>query len=243
MGHEDAGQGSSGSASRGRRRIRAGAAAGLMIASLCPHFGGLGYVVDLVASFSGQAALVTAVVAVGWVARQRWACAGVAAVAVMLHGLALIPGRASWAASSRDTLRVMQYNSATPVIGEYEPQRRAVLETDADVVSLVESMGQIHVGDSPAAREVRARYPFIAQNPKGEKWFACFLLSKWPVEDFPLTEAEMGSLHPLAVVVNRPEGAFGMLVMHPDSPRTATRWIKGNLLVESVGPIDRKSVV
>lgn len=224
---------------RWRSRASAAVATGLLAAALCPYCSATGWPVDLAADLSAQFGLLTIPIGAWWAIRRGWRCAGAAGVALLLHGAALAAGRAAWATGAAN-VRVLQYNAGTSVIGEYTAERRLVLESGADVVSLVESMGQIPEGDSADARMVRERYPYLAQNPKGEIWFAWWILSRWPMEDFPLTEDEGAVAHPLAVVVHRPGGDFGMVVLQADSPRTATRWIKGNLLTDMVGPIVKR---
>src|SRR5262245_19033524 len=111
--------------------------------ALCPYLSAAGWLIDITASFAAQAAMVTLPLDAWWLLRRRWKCAAVAGLALGLHAMALIPGRAAWGDPRPGSVRILQYNASTSIIGQYEPERQLVLDSGADVVILAESMGQI----------------------------------------------------------------------------------------------------
>lgn len=58
-----------------------------------------------------------------------------------------------------------------------------------------------------------------------------FVVSRWPITQIPADPKEPMSDRLLVGIVERPGGRFGVLAMHPISPRTSARWEEGNAVV------------
>jgi endonuclease/exonuclease/phosphatase family metal-dependent hydrolase len=69
---------------------------------------------------------------------------------------------------------------------------------------------------------------------------AGFVVSRWPIT--PLDTHDLGAAgdYLIAGAVQRPEGPFAVIAVHPRSPRTAARWEVGNAVIEAVATLTRR---
>lgn len=216
----------------------------LIAAALAPHLAWAGWRVDLAAQFSAHAALVTLGAAVWWAVWRRWGFVMMALACLALHGVVLVPGRAAWA-SAQDRanpelrpVRVMQFNS-------YANNRRAdevletVLASDADIVALTEPSYDV-LQKGLREERLRGAYPYFDQNPRG--WYLGwqYVLSKWPLREFEERDNGGNPSVVISLVAERPGGAIGVVLIHPQSPRNPGRWLQGNELVDETVAVVRR---
>ncbi len=189
---------------------------------------GLGWLPDLLANLTAQLAILSGGCALWWLAHRRWS-AGAGAVLAAIAQVAWIatPRAPRVGADPRDLVRFLIHNAGPGNLRGAEGVGAAAL-SGADVVVLVEMSPEARralddpgLGADFPGREIR--YPVEGQNG----WTA--VLSRWPVR----LESGPAPDFPIALVVERPAGAFGLIALHAPSPRTAARWRAGNLLTAS----------
>jgi endonuclease/exonuclease/phosphatase (EEP) superfamily protein YafD len=132
--------------------------------------------------------------------------------------------RAARAPAGALDIRLLVFNTGT------EPPRtdsllRRLGASDADVVVLVEAppeLVRLLHRESPLA----SSYPHVLmRGPSPDRTTWRIVLSRWPLED-RRTDRQ------LVCVVGAPVGGFGLIAVHPASPRDPRRWRWGNQLVE-----------
>lgn len=224
--------------------VYASVAALLLAAALAPFLAWAEWRIDLAAQFAAHAAAVTAVAAAWWAISRRPVFAGVALVALTLHAATLLPGRARWAdpgdAHLGSPVRVLQFN-ALATNRDADAVIELFLTSDADIVSLLEPSYQVLDAGFRRAY-LKGAYPYFDQHQRGAHLGWQYLLSKWPIREFVSPQSTVDPEGPasgsvIAVVVERPGGAFGAVLIHPQSPRNPGRWRNGNELVERAAVI------
>ena len=174
---------------------------------------------DLIASFSGQALLLTLLV-MPLFARRRVAL-GLLLACALVHLVYLTPNRAARTNSPPDVL-VMIHNTLA-VNPDIEGVMDAVVRSGADVCVLVEPNPTLV--RALIAGGVSGVYPHMLRDgplPDQTPWR--IVLSRWPLEDLRTDDT-------LACVVRAPTGDFGVVALHPASPRDVSRWAAGRRLV------------
>ncbi|MBX3358610.1 MAG: endonuclease/exonuclease/phosphatase family protein [Phycisphaeraceae bacterium] len=225
------------------RRTRTVVAAGLVAWAACPYVSSWAWLIDLAGNLAVQAALACVIGAAWWALWRRWRCAAAAGAGLLLALGAIVPGRAAWEAgvdpADPRRITVLTYN-AKIWLDKLDPGRREILSSNADVVGLLGALPELYKEPGTLTQALAVRYPYHAEMELNAPWFGYWVLSKWPTEPFVLTDEEREGLHPMACVVLRPGGRFGLLVMRPASPRSTTRWIKGNAETEIAGAVARR---
>jgi len=110
-----------------------------------------------------------------------------------------------------------------------------VRASGADVVVLVEVnpvLVRLLIHDNPL-EEV---YPYmVKKGPIRDITPWRIILSKWPLEDRTTKEV-------VGCVVRSPAGPFGLIAVHPASPRNVSRWKAGTRLVEKTTAVVRGDI-
>jgi endonuclease/exonuclease/phosphatase (EEP) superfamily protein YafD len=215
-------------------------------AALAPHLGWAGWRIDMLAQFSAHAALATLAALTWWVLRRRWRFAAAALVCLVLHGIVLVPGRAPWAtqrdaaSASLGPVRVLQFN-AYALNRSAEEALHLLLTSDADIVAVTEpSYPLLKRGWRDEA--LRGAYPYFDQNPRGWYMGWQYVLSKWPLREFEERDNGGNPSVVISLVAQRPPpwGDLGVVMIHPQSPRNAGRWLQGNELVDEAAAVVRR---
>lgn len=218
-----------------------------LASSLAWTFSGADWRVDLVAAGGAQLLLACALIALACAAlRRRWPLV-TALAACALHAVPLTSGRAAWwpapAAAPADppapgVVRFLHYNDSSR--SDKADVDRLMRASGADVLSILcpPLKMQFEVIYGPGLED---RYPGkltrewkAASDGLLTEVTAGFLVSRWPVGPVDLSCTGPLADRFIAGVVERPEGAFVVIAVHPRSPRTLRRWIEGNLVVEAL---------
>lgn len=216
--------------------LRAMVALGLLAA--CGAWAGArgSYWLDLAATFTAHAASGACVLALWWLARRRFIAAAVCAGAAGLGLAGLTPGRimvapdrAAMTPAPRDdwTVRLLLWNVG-PGNGQLEGVRRLILESDADVVSLLEAPAWL-IEEFKAGGVWRETWPHYWLPGNASTGFRMVLTKHAQHEPVGLREgAHLVALDGLRqIVLDRPAGAWGFVQVHPLSPRNEERWRDG----------------
>ena len=191
---------------------------------------GLGWGADLIANFGALAAMGTVAGLLTGMALRRWRLVGVLGVVLLVHGAyALRPRAASSDGPVAVRLLIHNIRSLNTDVGAVVANIRS---SGADVVVLVD-MSPEYVRAMRDEADLADLYPFMLRRgpvPDLTGWRV--VLSRWPLEDHR-TPTE------LRCVVQKPGGAFALLVLHPASPRDGGRWRRGNGLVEQAAAAAR----
>lgn len=216
---------------RWRGGIAWGAAACVLAMGLCVPVAGAGYVFDLAANLSAWGLAIGAVVC-GWLLlRRNWGCALLAGLGCVLMAWPLV-GRAWWADGAGPTkpVRVLVFNSSTTE-GDAGEAMGLIERSQADVVVLTEPSGAL-LDLIRESAVVAGRYPgfFLPDRAAGGYMLVLSVWRQVPVLGAAPKDVARGGLRVMRV--ERPEGPFVLLALHPDSPRSASEWAKGNEVVE-----------
>lgn len=213
------------------RAARRWGAPGVLAGSALAVLGRSGWwLADVAAAFAAQWLLAAAAVAVVTGVRRRWGALATALLAAGVHAWGIALPRAPRAEGTPD-LVVMMFNAAT---GNRTPERAldAIVHSGADVVALAEPSDRLLdlVRASPG---VAAAYPH-REIPDAARGGYRAILSRWPAETIEAWRRdEMGKkIGGRAVRVQTPGGPVLLMLIHPDSPRSAADWARGNAVVE-----------
>ncbi|HZW10463.1 MAG TPA: endonuclease/exonuclease/phosphatase family protein [Phycisphaerales bacterium] len=223
-----------------RRRVRrtAGWLTAIMVLGACSAWAWAGHawIADLGANLTAQWAGVAALAGTAALIarRRRLACAYALGAALAGAGL-LAPARAPRSrdpASANATLRVMVLNARSASSGA-RATADAILAAEPDVAVILETPAELF-GFLREGSELRALMPFGWVPPSAGPGFTV-VLTRWAQRGGPDWSGDASATFAdgvRAMIVDRPSGAFCMLVLHPDSPRSAGRWRRGNRLIE-----------
>ncbi len=233
--------------------------AGLWVWALAWVMGGVSWLADLLANLAAQGLVVTAAAAVVWTLTGRRVLMMLALLACAMHVWILGTGRATlmpreFESSGRvpGAVRLFHYNAS-----HKRPPEQVlglVAETAPDVVSIAEPSVplQMMVIHGDALEDV---YPFrlrrlYRERGEGDRVGAGVLLSKWPLESYPIDDvvAEGVVEDLISGVLTVPGGTvgatedqrWGVIAVHPRSPRTAERWAHGNEVTRATAAVARK---
>ena len=234
-------------------------AAVLVVASVAWVFSSRSYIADLAANLSAQFLALTLVCGAVWAAARRWGLLAVAAMACASHVAVLSMGRAAYwprepsasrpmgssatTADASGVVRFFHYNANSK--GNGQDIEQVMTAEGPDVISIVgppvlEQSRVIyghHLADRYAGkltREWQAGLDGVATDVT-----PCFVVSRWPIRKWETSQLGPEGRYVVAGVVDRPgvggkSGAFGLIAVHPRSPRTEYRWSRGNVVVEAV---------
>ena len=214
------------------------AAAGVLWALSVPAAGWC-WVCDMAANFVVLSIVFPAVAAVLLAGRGhrvwRRVVVGVLVVQAFAVGWWLQGGRAARADSAPgagSSVRVVQCNAKT---GGATPESVFALlrESGADLIALTEVSGDTldRLRHDP---EMLLRYPY-RDVPPWRLTNTRLILSRWPIEPL-VVRPDLPPGDPRRAIrlvrVLHGDGPFVVLVLHPRSPRTPSRWREGNELLE-----------
>ncbi|GIK19760.1 MAG: endonuclease/exonuclease/phosphatase family protein [Leptolyngbya sp. PLA2] len=217
------------SSQRRRRVARTLLASGILCAGAASMFPGLGWLPGMIAEIAAQALLVSLPFAVVWAVRRRWACAAASSVACVLLASALLQPRAPFTPGSGEkTIRVLALNGG-PENEHPDELLKLLTFVKAEVVALVEP-------NPGLVRGIRRHGALDASFPHGAARGPVSHLTSWRLvlSEFPVLDTDENRTVKdlLSVVVRHPSGEFGMVVVHPSSPRSPSRWREGNELID-----------
>lgn len=222
-----------------------------LVGSTCWMWSGASYAVDLLANLGAQLLLLTTALVPLLAAFRRGKQMLIALLACALHLIPLLQHRAAYLPvpinnarpRAPDEVRFFHYNDSS------SSDKKAVYalmeRSSADIIEIlappVHMQFDVIYGrgleDLYEGKMIRAWEPEAdGINPRISSGF---VVSRWPITPYdceflgPLSERFM------AGVVERPEGPFAVVAVHPRSPRNPKRWIEGNavceLLIDLVG--------
>lgn len=241
------------------------AAVGVLGLSAAWRVSGWAWEVDLVANLTAQWLAAAAVLVLLWVITARWRFALIGLVSAALCVWALASGRAAvWprpvqgvraveagsdAAAASGVVRFLHYNAST--YGDGPSIEAFMRETHADVLSIlcppVRQQAMViyghHLENEYRGKLVRLWRPEPDQ-PMTDVT-AAFVVSPWGLRAFDTAWVGPVGDYLIAGVVERPVvggqgGEFGLICVHPRSPRDAQRWEVGNAVVEGVALVAQR---
>ncbi|MCC6286000.1 MAG: endonuclease/exonuclease/phosphatase family protein [Phycisphaerales bacterium] len=195
------------------------------------------YLADLAATLAILWALlaIPSVVFLTW--RRRRIAAGVVAIAGIIAWGSLwrTPrlGQAPRSIPSSQIISILVFNGSSSRLSAPEKALAMLHDLDPDVIVLIEPsrtlLDLIRADDALARSHPFRRLPDTAKSG----WR--LVLTRWPQQGGPdfaggAEDAAHGGMH--VMVVDRPAGAFGLVQVNPESPRTLARWRAGNARVE-----------
>lgn len=200
------------------------------------------YTIDLIANLGAQVLLICLCLGLIILVFRQWLALAIIGVACLVQLWPLVTNRAAFfprqaAQSSADAVRFLHYNDSC--LSDKRLVYDLMERSGADVLSIlcppVSMQADVNYG-----RGLEDRYPGKLTRQWGPapdqfqtSITACILVSRWPIEKFDTSMAGPLSEHFIAGIVRRPGGPFGVVCMHPRSPRTPERWREGNALVEA----------
>lgn len=233
----------------------------LLMCSCAWMFAGMSWRADLIANLAAQVLVASIVMTTLWTI-ARWRALALVGLTSALMCLGLLSwGRAAfWPRSvaiarsgvaspeadlKTDVVRVLHYNASTK--GKGETIEEFMRAEDADVISIVcpPVLQQFKVVYGPHLSNIYpgklVRYWKPESNGVDARVTSAFLVSRWPLRDFgPVPEVGVLRENLIAGIVDRPGGPFGVIAVHPISPRTARRWAVGNLVTDTVVEVARQ---
>ncbi len=197
------------------------------------------YWFDVIASQQMLISWAGLAVTIAMLLTRRKAPAAVCAVLVAVSFYPVLAGRV-WSLPEVDltskpegVIRVITYN-IHPKNEQWKQDMDRLLSCDADVIVLIEV-------NRDMSRSVM-RWGYLDSTPYRywlhRAWVEretspCFILSRWPIEQQIASQDPKTAQHQLYAQVQSPLGAFVVGLVHPLSPRTVSRWIIGNAVIES----------
>lgn len=206
------------------------------------------YTLDLVANLGAQVLIVCVVSAIVLAACRMRRSTIVATAACLLQAYPLVTDRAAFwpkdvAAGTREPLvvRFLHYNDSS--LSDKKDIYSLMERSGADVLSILCPPVQMQfdviyntgLEDTYPGKLTRVWQP--APDKINTHVTAGFLVTKWPMER--IDTSALGDLAEqfIAGIVQRPEGAFAVVCVHPRSPRSPARWIEGNGVVRATATL------
>lgn len=221
----------------------------LLAWSLAWTLGGVSWWADVAANFAAQGALVSLAACVWWVVRRRRGLAIAALLAASVHLWILGTGRAALmplragprasAAESGGAVRLLHHNSSSKALTA--DVFELIASANADIVSITEPnvdlQREVIYGDALEIEYPHRIKRHFRELPAGDRG-AGFVLSKFPLTPFPIEPDAQGEHveEIIAAVVEAP-ARFGLIAVHPRSPRTRARWADGHEVTRAVAGI------
>lgn len=239
-----------GRARRGRGCVSGLCALVLLAWSVAWTLGGVSWWADVAANFAAQGALASFAACAWWALRRRRGAALLALLAAAIHLWIVGTGREAWtprpvdagAPPAEGRVRLLHFNcSSRPVPADVY----ALIDAcRADVVSVTEP--NVHVqfeviyGDKLEAEFPHRIKRHFRDLPTGQRG-AGFVLSRFPLTLFPVEPDAQGEHveEIIAAVVEAPS-RFGLIAVHPRSPRTRARWSDGHELTRAAAGVARR---
>lgn len=210
-------------------------AAALVVAMLAaaPWLSGLAWPVDLIANFTAQALFITLALAAWLLLFRRWKLLAVVAAAGLSQVAALAAPRAAWIADGPGDgpppIRVLQYN-VEPFNPRPQDAARLIEQSRADLICLLEPPLDLNA-EIYQQQRFRSTHPYMIRRAPKDFTNWQYVLSRWPVREYPVGIDEFGEPPFIALVVEHPRGPVGLVLIHPASPRRQRRWEVGNQLI------------
>ena len=214
---------------------------------------------DLLANLAAQGLIITMASALLWLMLRRRVFFVLAALACLMHVWILATGRGAIMPRGFDpagrvpgAVRMFHYNAShkRPPEEVLATLRSALPDVASIAEPSVALQTQVIYGDA-----LETEYPYRLRRQyrvrgEGDRVGAGVVLSRWPLEQYPLDGLAADGVVDdiIAGVLTVPGGAigsgadqrWGLIAIHPRSPRSAERWAHGNEVVGSVAIIARK---
>ncbi|MBX3365070.1 MAG: endonuclease/exonuclease/phosphatase family protein [Phycisphaeraceae bacterium] len=211
--------------------------AGVLLAACSAWLWGHGWwITDLAANLASLFAVAAGAFSVCACVRRRFllALTGVCAGGVGVLGLMATPRLASAGeVHASEQVRVVVFNGSSGRLRHPEAAYDMLLASNADVVVLIEPSTELLdlIRGSASWTE---RYPY-RRLPESARAGWRVVLTRWPQrggEDFAGGAESAASRGMHVMVIERPGGVFGFVQFNPESPRSVSRWRRGNMRVE-----------
>jgi len=217
---------------------------------------GVSWRADLLANLAAQGLLLTCALAVLWLLTRRRGLFILAVLACAMHGWVLSTGRAAWlprtfeiAARAPGAVRFLHYNASHKrppgevfaMLGAASPDVASITEPNVPLqVELIYGTG------------LEDEYPYrlkrlFNERSPADRVGAGVVLSRWPLEPYPVGTIVSANLAEefIAAVLSVPAAAtgqtgetrWGLIAIHPRSPRNAARWAYGNELASACAAV------
>jgi endonuclease/exonuclease/phosphatase family metal-dependent hydrolase len=241
-----------------------GGAIAALASSLAWTLSAYSWRVDLLANLGAQALALTLLALVIVALSGRWLAAGVLVLACLLHGFVLVRARPAIAPRPAVLVRTFKGEPARPAAADgairvlHFNGKGVVPEDDIDVMlrqTGADIVGILAPTVRQATRVIEGQgYEDRFQGKLTRQWqptqhntdtrlTAAFVVSRWPITKAHLSEHGDDADFLIAGTVEAPTavgGPFGIIAVHPRSPRTAPRWTEGNRIVELTGRVARQ---
>jgi endonuclease/exonuclease/phosphatase (EEP) superfamily protein YafD len=209
----------------GRFAERFAAVLAIMIA-LAVIAPGTGWIADLIAGLAAQLGLVAVLGLGAFLARRRWLPASIILASLLVIGAVLARGRAP-RGDGEATVRVLICNTHAEN-DRLDDLTEWLRRCPDDIVVLTEVNPEL-IRSLERGSPLEAAYPYsLRRGPREGLTSWRVVLSRWPLEDRRTADE-------VRCVVESPAGRFGLVAVHPASPRTPRRWAGGNALVSQAG--------
>ncbi len=137
-------------------------------------------------------------------------------------------------------IRVVSFN-IFPLNELWRTNFETILQYDADILVLLETHPEL-------SRSIQ-KHNFLEATPyqswghrpwMDQETSSAFILSQWPTEIIQAKDDDGFRQHHLYMQVKSPLGNVVVGLMHPASPRTKSRWARGNRVIESQANVSRQ---
>jgi hypothetical protein len=217
-----------------------------LVSSTLWIFAGWAWAIDLIANLGAQMLLGCLLIGAAQAAARRWRPLALTVLACVLHLIPLVNHRAAiWPRSidaqrarALDEVRFLHYNDSTA--SDKQDVYDLIAHEDADVTSIV--CPPVHMQfdviyghgleDKYPGKLIR-KYAPTADGTNTEVT-AAFVVSRWPLTPFDCSFCGPMASRFIAGIVERPAGRFGIVAVHPRSPRWRERWEEGNSVIEAL---------
>ena len=194
---------------------------------------------DLLASMQAQLSVIVALCLGVGVALRRWRYSATVLLLLVfsLYPISVnrvysLPGVDTTSPPGEGVLRVVSVN-INPLNEQWSDDLSSLMELHADVIVVIEVPPSLNGAIRKHGLLENTRYPYWAHR----KWVEFetspgFILSRWPIERIETGPDQVLAQSALHVRVQAPAGDLLVCLLHPLSPRTKSRWILGNGVID-----------
>jgi hypothetical protein len=213
-------------------------------------FAGKSFWLDLIGNLGAQSLLVCLVIAGLIAIARRWRALVFALLACAIQLTPLVRYRAAFIPASpgmmpaAGTVRFLHYNDSS--LSDKAAVYALMEKSGADVLSILSPPVhmQFDVFDGPGLKDKYAgkliRRWREAPDSMSTEISPGFVVSRWPLERVDCSFVGSMADRFICAIVQRPEGRFAVVAVHPRSPRTQARWNEGNAVVLALVTLSRK---
>lgn len=234
------------------------ALAGLWAWALAWTLSGASWIVDVLANLAAQGLIVTACAAIVWCLLRRRVLFALAVIACGMHIWIIGTGRAALTPRGLDpsarmpgAVRMLHYNAShkRPPEDVYAMLAAAAPDLASITEPNVPLQYAVLYGDGLESEyPYRLKRHFRERGPE-DRVGAGIVLSRWPLAPYPVESVVHGEIAedfiagvltiPAAAIGSVADARWGIIAIHPRSPRNAARWAHGHEVVRACAGLSR----